>query len=112
LINFDDGRKLWSSITYFAEASDKDKHLRTRIIKIIRNGRFRKTNLVGIVQETSKEIVDLFYAMKKEPHREIQQESYREEDREQEDKETPFITANYHSKSEAQPEGEMEGNSL
>lgn len=54
LINFEDGRKLWNNITYFAEASEKDKELRQRISKVIINGRFKKTNLVGIVQETSK----------------------------------------------------------
>lgn len=56
------------------------------------NGRFKKTNLVGLVQETSKEIVDLFYNMKKE-----QSESQIAEPQEVVE-ETPFITANYHSK--------------
>ena len=64
MINFEDGRKLWSNITYFAEASEKDKELRSKISKVIINGRFKKTNLVNIVQDTSKEIVDLFYNMK------------------------------------------------
>lgn len=50
LINFEDGRKLWTNITYFSEASEKDKELRNRISKVIRNGRFKKINLVGIVQ--------------------------------------------------------------
>jgi len=50
LINFEDGRKLWSNITYFSEASDKDKELRSKISKVIVNGRFRKTNLIGLVQ--------------------------------------------------------------
>jgi hypothetical protein len=65
LINFEDGRKLWSNITYFSEASEKDKELRSRISKVIVNGKYKKVNLVGIVQETSKEIVDLFYEMRK-----------------------------------------------
>lgn len=91
MINFEDGRKLWSDITYFSEASEKDKELRYKISKVIVNGRFKKTNLVSIVQDTSKEIVDLFYNMKKQP-----EEGSPGED-EGESGETPFITANYQS---------------
>jgi hypothetical protein len=58
---------LWTNITYFSEASDKDRELRAKISKIIVNGKHRKVNLVGIVQDTSKEIVDIFYSMKKQP---------------------------------------------
>ena len=88
---------MWNNITYFSEASQKDKQLRSRISKVIVNGRFRKTNLVGIVQETSKEIVDLFYGMRQE-----------EEQPEGVEEETPFITANYHSHSEEQGQGRGE----
>jgi hypothetical protein len=65
LINFEDGRKLWHNITYFSEASEKDRELRARISKVIRNGKYKKVNLVGIVQDTSKQIVDLFYDLKR-----------------------------------------------
>ena len=41
---------------------------------MIVNGRFKKRNLVEIVQETSKEIVDLFYDMKKEPENNEEEE--------------------------------------
>lgn len=105
LINFEDGRKLWNNITYFADASDKDKQLRNRISKTIRNGRFRKTNLVGIVQETSKEIVDLFYTMKRQ---QPEGQGYPEEEGEGEDEGeeggAPFLTAdNYRSQAESVP---------
>jgi hypothetical protein len=74
LINFEDGRKLWSNITYFSEASEKDKELRAKISKVIINGKYKKVNLVGIVQDTSKEIVDIFYSMKKQQKPEEEQE--------------------------------------
>lgn len=54
LINFEDGRKLWKNLRYFAEASEKDKNLRTKISKLINNGKYRKMNLIQVVQETSK----------------------------------------------------------
>jgi hypothetical protein len=54
LINFDDGHRLWPTIPYFAEASAKDKELKQRISKLIVNGKYKKSSLVGIVQSTSK----------------------------------------------------------
>ncbi len=50
LINFEDGKKLWKDITYFAKVSEKDKELRNKISKLIHNGKFKKTHLVNIVQ--------------------------------------------------------------
>lgn len=87
LINFEDGKKLWSNITYFSDASEKDKELRSKISKVIVNGKYKKVNLVGIVQETSKEIVDLFYTMKKNPkdERNSEEEEYHTQ--------TAFLTA-------------------
>lgn len=41
---------------------------------MIRNGKYKKVNLVGIVQDTSKQIVDLFYDMKKNKQGEEQPE--------------------------------------
>lgn len=65
LINFDDGYKLWPHIPYFSEASSKDRELKQKISKLIINGKYKKRSLVGMVQDTSKEIVDLFYQSKK-----------------------------------------------
>ena len=64
LINFEDGKKLWKDITYFLEASEKDKMLRHKISRFISNGKYKKMSLVDTVQETSKEIVELFYKSK------------------------------------------------
>ena len=50
LINFEDGKKLWKNITYFSEASEKDKILRHRISRLINNGRFKRMSLVNVVQ--------------------------------------------------------------
>ena len=50
LINFEDGRKLWPNITYFSEASNKDKQLKSKISKLILNGKYKKRNLVEMVQ--------------------------------------------------------------
>ena len=55
--------------------------------------------MVGIVQETSKEIVDLFYNMKKGVEEPVEKEF---------PEETPFITANYQSQSQSQPLEESE----
>ena len=52
--------------------------------------------MVNIVQDTSKEIVDLFYNMKQE---EKEGNNAKEEEEEQEG-ETPFLTAGYKSQSE------------
>jgi hypothetical protein len=57
LINFEDGRNLWKNLRYFADASEKDKDLRNKVSKLINNGRFKKINLIDVVQSTSKEIV-------------------------------------------------------
>ena len=46
LINFEDGRKLWPEISYFSEASQKDRHLKNKISKLILNGKYKKKNLV------------------------------------------------------------------
>jgi hypothetical protein len=54
--------------------------------------------LVGIVQDTSKQIVDLFYDMK----RPKPQEGDPEED---EPEETPFITGHYQEGKSGQYEG-------
>ena len=54
LINFEDGRKLWKNITYFADAHEKDKELKKKIAKLIHNGKYKKMNLVNIVQDTSQ----------------------------------------------------------
>ena len=66
LINFEDGRKLWKNLRYFADASEKDRGLRSKISRLINNGEYKKVNLIGVVQETSKEIVDLFYNSKRQ----------------------------------------------
>ena len=64
LINFEDGKKLWKNIKYFYHAFEKDKQLKRKIVRLIRSGRYKKTSLVDIVQDTSQEIVDLFYQTK------------------------------------------------
>ena len=66
LINFEDGRKLWRNLRYFADASEKDKDLRNKISRLINNGRFKKVNLIDVVQNTSKEIVEIFYNSKRQ----------------------------------------------
>jgi hypothetical protein len=50
LINFEDGKKLWNNITYFADASSKDRVLRHRISRLISNGKYKKLSLVDTVQ--------------------------------------------------------------
>ena len=45
LINFEDGKKLWKDITYFSEASQKDRKLRDKISKFICNGKYKKMSL-------------------------------------------------------------------
>lgn len=50
MINFEDGRKLWRNLRYFADASEKDRGLRERISKLINNGKYKKMNLIGVVQ--------------------------------------------------------------
>lgn len=54
LINFEDGKKLWKDITYFTEASEKDRFLRNKISRFITNGKYKRMSLVDTVQETSK----------------------------------------------------------
>ena len=54
LINFEDGKKLWKNITYFADAHEKDKELKKKIARLINSGKYRKMNLVNIVQDTSQ----------------------------------------------------------
>jgi hypothetical protein len=76
LINFEDGRKLWKNLRYFADASEKDKDLRNKVSKLINNGRFKKINLVDVVQSTSKEIVEIFYNSKR--HKQLQEQSIEE----------------------------------
>lgn len=46
LINFDDGRKLWPNVSYFNQASEKDKQLKHKISRLIVNGKYKRQSLV------------------------------------------------------------------
>jgi len=55
------------------------------------NGKYKKINLVGVVQETSKQIVDLFYTMKKTDTQPLEDDHIDS---------GPFLTANQHRNSQ------------
>ena len=75
--------------------------LRHKISRFISNGKYKKMSLVDTVQETSKEIVELFYKSKQNQNVEIDEEF----------DDTPFLTAGQHvSKKNLQNESSLDPN--